>query len=276
VLKDALGSTVGLTGPTQTVTGLYSYEPYGASTHTYGTSINGYLFAGQPYDFNNLYFMRNRYYLPSIARFISRDPAGGGVDPYVYAGDDPIDFSDPTGSGFLPLPILGIGQYMGPGNTDNPGGYYGASYGYGAVEAGIGIALDFGSVGFGGVGKILVNGSRMGNADGVPTLVSDAAGPGACSQYSQECQQSGGRDAYACHAEPCCRAFGDNPVDDAVRGCLLGFEAACRAPAMNPHCRLGAHYYCYATQGKFFFGLGLLFHFTSLPPECGGVQQYIQ
>ena len=43
--------------------------------------------------------MRRRYYLPAIGRFISRDPIGitGGLNIYAYAGDDPVDFSDPTG-----------------------------------------------------------------------------------------------------------------------------------------------------------------------------------
>jgi uncharacterized protein RhaS with RHS repeats len=43
---------------------------------------------------------RARYYNPAIGRFISEDPmgfAGSGPDLYAYAGDDPIDFNDPTG-----------------------------------------------------------------------------------------------------------------------------------------------------------------------------------
>jgi len=91
VLKDALGSVMGLTNSGPNLTDTYSYEPYGASTHT-GTSVNGQLFAGQTYDFNNLYYMRHRYYLPAIGRFISRDPIGlaGGLNLYAYANDDPV------------------------------------------------------------------------------------------------------------------------------------------------------------------------------------------
>ncbi len=98
MLKDALGSVVGLTNSSQALTDTYSYDPYGATTH-YGTSINGLLFAGQPYDNNNLYFMRNRYYLPAIGRFISRDPIGlsGGINMYAYAADDPTNVVDPEG-----------------------------------------------------------------------------------------------------------------------------------------------------------------------------------
>ena len=56
VLKDPLGSVVGLSGSAKTITDLYQYEPYGASTHTSGTSLNNYQFAGQANDFNNLYY----------------------------------------------------------------------------------------------------------------------------------------------------------------------------------------------------------------------------
>ena len=105
VLKDPLGSVVGLSGSSKTITDRYQYEPYGASTHTSGTSLNNYQFAGQANDFNNLYYMRNRYYLPAIGRFIYRDPSGlgGGTNMYAYAGDDPVNFSDPTGLEFVAI-----------------------------------------------------------------------------------------------------------------------------------------------------------------------------
>ena len=40
-----------------------------------------------------------RYYCPAIGRFISRDPAGfvNGPNVYAYCGDDPVNFSDPSG-----------------------------------------------------------------------------------------------------------------------------------------------------------------------------------
>jgi RHS repeat-associated protein len=42
---------------------------------------------------------RARYYNPVIGRFISEDPIGflGGINDYIYAGDDPMDFNDPLG-----------------------------------------------------------------------------------------------------------------------------------------------------------------------------------
>lgn len=46
-----------------------------------------------------LYYFRARYYSPELRRFISEDPIGlaGGVNPYMYAGNDPINSVDPTG-----------------------------------------------------------------------------------------------------------------------------------------------------------------------------------
>ncbi|MEJ2216017.1 MAG: RHS repeat-associated core domain-containing protein, partial [Gemmatimonadota bacterium] len=46
-----------------------------------------------------LYYMRARYYDPDLARFISEDPIGlaGGINPYVYAGNNPLTHRDPSG-----------------------------------------------------------------------------------------------------------------------------------------------------------------------------------
>ncbi len=78
------------------------------NTTSSGSASSLFEFAGRendtalvPYPGGALYYMRGRYYDPQIARFISRDPAGlaGGLNLYAYAGDDPVDFSDPTGMG---------------------------------------------------------------------------------------------------------------------------------------------------------------------------------
>ncbi len=92
-------------------------------------------------DASGFYYMRGRYYAPGLARFISRDPAGlaGGINMYAYAGDDPVDFSDPTGLDYGWIGGLG-GGYFGsyswgpddeafvPGN----GGWVGIGVGLGA------------------------------------------------------------------------------------------------------------------------------------------------
>ena len=48
---------------------------------------------------SGLAYMRQRWYDPTLQRFISRDPIGleGGANLYEYAGNDPTDHVDPSG-----------------------------------------------------------------------------------------------------------------------------------------------------------------------------------
>lgn len=55
----------------------------------------------------NMYYYRARYYDPAVGRFLQQDPDPGKLDKpvtfiskYVYAGNNPINFSDPTGAVF--------------------------------------------------------------------------------------------------------------------------------------------------------------------------------
>jgi len=58
------------------------------------------MFAARQFDSETgLYYVRVRYYDPQLGRFISEDPIGllGGINPYVYAGNDPVNQLDPSG-----------------------------------------------------------------------------------------------------------------------------------------------------------------------------------
>lgn len=48
----------------------------------------------------SLYYMRNRWYDPELGRFVSEDPIGheGGINLYAFAGNDPANGSDLSGS----------------------------------------------------------------------------------------------------------------------------------------------------------------------------------
>jgi hypothetical protein len=41
--------------------------------------------------------MRGRWYDPQVGRFIQEDPIHAGVNDYIFAGNDPINGSDPSG-----------------------------------------------------------------------------------------------------------------------------------------------------------------------------------
>lgn len=95
------GSVSGMFNVARQVTHSYKYQPFGdrigGSTETFHNPLR---FAGQYFDAETgLYHMRARYYDPRLYRFISEDPIGlaGGINTYVYAGNDPVNFRDPWG-----------------------------------------------------------------------------------------------------------------------------------------------------------------------------------
>ena len=89
----------------------YAYDPYGnvtvydptwATVRTSGSLYhNTILFAGCALDpLTGLYQMGARYYDSAIGRFISRDPPGylgSPINLYAYCGDNPLNYTDPTG-----------------------------------------------------------------------------------------------------------------------------------------------------------------------------------
>jgi RHS repeat-associated protein len=65
-----------------------------------GEATNRLTWKGLSYDPDvGLTYMRARWYDPNIGRFVSEDPLGlqGGINPYVYANNDPVNGSDPSG-----------------------------------------------------------------------------------------------------------------------------------------------------------------------------------
>ncbi len=56
-------------------------------------------YTGREQDLEDLYYYRNRYYRPSVGRFISEDPIGlaGGSNLYTYVENNPINLVDLDG-----------------------------------------------------------------------------------------------------------------------------------------------------------------------------------
>lgn len=68
-------------------------------------------FPGQYYDVQSgLYYNHNRYYNPELGRYMEVDPIGleGGLNPYAYAGSDPVNKVDPMGLAFETLPDIAL------------------------------------------------------------------------------------------------------------------------------------------------------------------------
>jgi RHS repeat-associated protein len=135
-LRDKLNSTVALTDSSGTVQDEYNYGPFG-DTNGGQTNANPYQWTGRENDPSGLYYMRARYYHPTLQRFLSPDPAGfggGDVNLFRYAGNSPTNFSDPVGlsGGPAPAPVAtydptnhrwGWGGSNG-GYQPGGGGYY--------------------------------------------------------------------------------------------------------------------------------------------------------
>ncbi len=99
-IKDALGSAVALVDSSGTIQTTYTYDPFGNTSVSGTANGNKLQYTGRENEGSGLYFYRARFYSPLLERFISEDRLvfwGGGINAYVYVGDDPVDFDDPSG-----------------------------------------------------------------------------------------------------------------------------------------------------------------------------------
>jgi len=99
---DGLGSVVALSDSAGDTVQTYEYSVYGqvaASEPEFLT--NPYMFIGRRFDIETgLYYYRARYYNPHIGRFMQTDPigCGDGINWYLYCGNNPLAFVDPSGT----------------------------------------------------------------------------------------------------------------------------------------------------------------------------------
>ncbi|UHQ23252.1 Ig-like domain-containing protein [Lysobacter sp. 5GHs7-4] len=98
---DALGSPVAVTDTSGAVIERTNYEPYGSPINK---TVNGIGYTGHVMDgMTGLTYMQQRYYDPSIGRFLSADPvlaypdSGGNFNRYRYVNNNPYGFYDPDG-----------------------------------------------------------------------------------------------------------------------------------------------------------------------------------
>ncbi|MGW0337138.1 RHS repeat-associated core domain-containing protein [Streptomyces sp. NPDC003011] len=97
-LTDATGNVLGLVDDAGKRTHTYAYGPTGLPRGTTTEAVpQPFRYSGTYLDPTGLYKMGARYYDPQIGRFTQPDPSGQEKNPYLYAGGDFINNSDPTG-----------------------------------------------------------------------------------------------------------------------------------------------------------------------------------
>lgn len=101
---DGGGNVRQLTNSAGTITDSYEYDAYGNEFTVSGTTPNEFMYRGEQFDSDlGLYYLRARYYNPLTGRFMSRDPFAGRksvpatLHKYLYAGTNPVTYSDPRG-----------------------------------------------------------------------------------------------------------------------------------------------------------------------------------
>jgi RHS repeat-associated protein len=101
-----LGTIAALTDSKGNVAATYDTDAFGGPTASAGRAFSPFLFTARELEADlGLYYCRDRYYDPSLGRFVSRDPILGeppdplSFPPYIYARNNPLSYSDPTGRG---------------------------------------------------------------------------------------------------------------------------------------------------------------------------------
>ncbi|MER7709165.1 RHS repeat-associated core domain-containing protein [Streptomyces werraensis] len=171
-LTDATGNVLGLADDTGKRTHTYAYGPTGLPRTIPTEAVpQPYRYAGAYADPTGLYKMGHRYYDPTLGRFTQPDPSGQETNPYLYAGGDPINRTDPTGLGFLDSVSDAL---------DSANDWVGAAVGcIGAV----GIAADTGVIAYASaVGGVA--GAGVGSAVGATAAVVGSCAVGAVAGYN--------------------------------------------------------------------------------------------
>ena len=106
--KDHLASSRRVSFMGATPASIHDYGPFGQPLTADGSTVlNGKAYINERFDpETGLQYLHARYYDPDLARFLSPDtwdPILAGVDfnRYAYAGNDPINQSDPNGHHWL-------------------------------------------------------------------------------------------------------------------------------------------------------------------------------
>lgn len=118
---DSRGSAVALSDEAGQITDRYAYDPFGRLAARDGLTRNPFTYLGTYSvldDGNGIYHTGSRIYVPSLRRFAQPDPIRRGtmassqsLNPYTYAGNNPITQIDPNGQAFW-VAIFSVGKAL--------------------------------------------------------------------------------------------------------------------------------------------------------------------
>jgi RHS repeat-associated protein len=97
LLYDGHGNLVRLMAPDYTLSGFQWRGVWGERESDLNLQKGYCANLGHPEDETGLVYMRARYYEPATGRFLSEDPAGDGVNWYLYADGNPVGKVDVDG-----------------------------------------------------------------------------------------------------------------------------------------------------------------------------------
>jgi RHS repeat-associated protein len=135
---DQLGSTRMLTNASGEATAKFTYSAYGGPEAGTGTQTTPLGYAGQyTLAHSGLQYLRARFYDPATGEFLTRDPLEEVTrEPYVYAYDNPLNRSDPSGRVAGAAVGCAVGEVVEPAGGCAPGAALGAAATAGAALAG--------------------------------------------------------------------------------------------------------------------------------------------
>ncbi|WP_405116038.1 RHS repeat-associated core domain-containing protein [Paenibacillus sp. FSL K6-1217] len=103
-LYNGHGDVIQIVDTSGTIVNSYSYDEWGNISNQFERISNPFKYTGEIYDEETgYYYLRARYYDPSIGRFLNEDTYEGQIDNplsmnfYTYVENNPLNFTDPSG-----------------------------------------------------------------------------------------------------------------------------------------------------------------------------------